>query len=67
MPAEPAAVNPPKHPLYALTTYELKDRRRELERAIKGIAADAPIQADVRRALDAVIAEQEDRARSARA
>ncbi len=66
MPAEPAAVNPPKHPLYALTTYELKDRRRELERAIKGIAADAPIQADVRRALDAVIAEQEDRARSAR-
>ncbi len=66
MPAEPAVVNPPKHPLYALTTYELKDRRRELERAIKGIAADAPIQADVRRALDAVIAEQEDRARSAR-
>ena len=67
MPPEPAAVKPPRHPLYALTTYELKDRRRELERAIKGIAADAPIQADVRRALDAVIAEQEDRARSARA
>jgi hypothetical protein len=67
MPAEPAAVGPPEHPLYALTTYELKDRRRELERAIKGIAVDAPIQADVRRALDAVIAEQEDRARSARA
>jgi hypothetical protein len=34
MPAEPAAVGPPKHPLYALTTYELKDRRREVERAI---------------------------------
>jgi hypothetical protein len=67
MPAEPAAVGPPKHPLYALTTSELKDRRRKLERAIKGIAADAPIQADMRRALDAVIAEQEDRARSARA
>jgi hypothetical protein len=67
MPAEPAAVKPPRHPLYALTTYELRDRRRELERAIKGLAADAPIQADVRRALDAVIAEQEDRARSARA
>ena len=67
MPAEPAAVGPPKHPLYALTTYELKDRRRELERAIKGIAADATIQADLRRALDAVIAEQEDRAGSARA
>lgn len=67
MPAEPATVEPPKHPLYALTTYELKDRRRELERAIKGIAADAPTQADLRRAIDAVIAEQEDRARSARA
>jgi hypothetical protein len=66
MPPEPAAVSPPRHPLYALTTYELRDRRRELERAIKGIAADATIQADLRRALDAVIAEQEDRARSAR-
>ena len=66
MPTQPVAVGPPKHPLYALTTYELKDRRRELERAIKGIAADATIQADLRRALDAVIAEQEDRARSAR-
>ncbi len=62
MPAEPVTVQPPKHPLHALTTYELKDRRRELERAIKGIAPGAPIQADLRRALDAVIAEQEDRA-----
>jgi len=61
MPAEPVTVQPPKHPLHALTTYELKDRRRELERAIKGIAPGAPIQADLRRALDAVIAEQEDR------
>jgi hypothetical protein len=67
MQTQPVAVGPPKHPLYALTTYELRDRRRELERAIKGIAADATIQADLRRALDAVIAEQEDRARSARA
>jgi hypothetical protein len=63
--ADPATVEPPKHPLYALTTYELKDRRRELERAIKGIAADAPVQADLRRALDAVTAEQEDRKRVA--
>jgi len=62
MPAEPVTVQPPKHPLHALTTYELTDRRRELERAIKGIAPGAPIQADPRRALDAVIAEQEDRA-----
>ena len=67
MPTEPVTVEPPKHPLPALTTYELRDRRRELERAIKGIAPDAPVQADLRRQLDAVLAEQEDRARIARA
>ena len=67
MPAEPAPVEPPKHPLHALATYELRDRRRELEHAIKGIAPDAPVQADLRRQLDAVIAEQEDRAKLARA
>ena len=65
MPTEPAIVKSPKHPLHAFTTYELKDRRRELERAINGISPDAPIQADLRRQLDAVIAEQEDRARPA--
>ena len=66
-PTDPVTVNQPKHPLHALTTYELRDRRRELERAIKGIAPDAPVQADLRRQLDAVLAEQEDRARLARA
>jgi hypothetical protein len=65
MPTERATVKPPKHPLHALTTYELKDRRRELERAIKVISPDVPIQGDLRRQLDAVIAEQEDRARLA--
>src|SRR5712691_6734739 len=65
MPTEPVTVEPLKHPLHALTMYELKDRRRELERAINGISPDAPVQADLRRQLDAVIAEQEDRARPA--
>ena len=65
MPTDPLAVEPPKHPLHALTTYELKDRRRELEHAIKGISPDAPVQAHLRRQLDAVLAEQEDRARLA--
>jgi len=51
----------PKHPLHALTTYELRDRRRELEHAIKGIPPDAPVQADLRRQLDDVLAEQESR------
>ena len=47
---------------FALTSYELRDYRRELERAIKGIFSDAPVQADLRAKLDAVLAEQEDRA-----
>jgi len=59
MPAEP------RHPLCPMTTYELRDYRRELERSIKGIAPDAPVQADLRRRLDEVVAEQADRARIA--
>ena len=65
MPAEPPAVDPPPHPLHALTTYEIRDYRRLLESAIKGIAADAPVQAVLRRKLDAVLAEQDERARIA--
>ena len=38
MPAEPAAVNPPEHPLYALTTSELRDYRARLE-ALSGPSA----------------------------
>jgi hypothetical protein len=67
MPARPVTAEPPEHPLSALTTYELKARRCELERAITGIAPDAPVQADLRRQLDAVLAEQDDRTRIARA
>ena len=58
-------ITQPRHPVAALTTYELRDYRRDFERAIQGIVADAPVQADLRRKLDAVIAEQEDRARLA--
>ena len=65
MPAEPANVDPPPHPLHALTTYEIRDYRRLLESAIRGIADDAPIQPALRRKLDAVLAEQEDRKRLA--
>ncbi len=67
MPAEPANVDPPPHPLHALTTYEIRDYRRLLEQAVKGIAADAPVQAVLRRKLDAVSAEQDERARIAHA
>jgi hypothetical protein len=64
-PTDPVTIEAPRHPLPALTTYELRDRRRQLEQAIRGISADAPVQADLRRALDAVLAEQQDRARLA--
>ena len=67
MTPEPEIVQPPKHPLHALTTYELRDRRRELERAVKGGAPDAPVRTMLREQLDAVIAEQEERARIAHA
>jgi hypothetical protein len=59
------AIEPPKHALHALTTNELKARRGELIRAIKGISADAPIQADLRRWLDEVLAEEKGHARPA--
>lgn len=60
---EPATAEQPKHPLSAMTSYELSQRRRELERAIKGIPADAPVQSDLRTWLDDVLAEQEERER----
>ncbi len=55
-----------QHPLHALTTFELRDYRRQLEIAIKGIAPDAAVQAVLRAKLDAVLAEQAERARIAR-
>jgi hypothetical protein len=61
--AEQLAVQAPKHPLHALTTYELRDYRRELEHAVERIAPGAPAAADLRRLLDDVLAEQEERQR----
>ncbi len=65
MPAEPLPIHQPKHPLHALTTYELRDYRRDLENTIKTITPDVAIRAELQRRLDAVIAEQESRARLA--
>jgi hypothetical protein len=44
---------------------ELRDYRRLLERAIEGLSPGAPVQAALRAKLDAVLAEQDDRARMA--
>ncbi len=62
-PAEPATVADPGHPVHALATFELRHYRRELEHAIQGISPDAPVQDDLRRKLDEVLAEQESRIR----
>jgi hypothetical protein len=64
------AVEEPKHPLGALTTYELRDYRRQLQRAIAFFAAQDPVPAardELQAKLDAVIAEQDFRSRSAEA
>jgi len=52
-----------KHPAYALTTYELKDLRSTLERAIRETPPDVPVAEYLRNDLAEVIAEQEQRAR----
>ena len=54
----------PPHPLHALTTYELKSYRSQLERAIGDRqVGNAPIAAELRTRLDEVLAEQEQRDR----
>lgn len=68
MPAEPPTVDQPKHPLDALTTYELRDYRRELEKAIAFYDRQYPIppaRDRLQARLDDVLAEQDDRARLA--
>ena len=53
----------PKHPVYALTTFELNERRSALERAIREIPLDVTVPEYLRSDLADVIAEQDERAR----
>jgi hypothetical protein len=67
-PGGPVTVTPPEHPVHALTTYELRDYRRQLENAIAffdGTDTVPPARDHLQATLDAVIAEQDDRARLA--
>jgi hypothetical protein len=63
VPAEAVTIARPRHPVPALTTFELRRYQRELEHAINGIAPDAPTWDDLRCELDGVLAEQESRTR----
>lgn len=68
--ADPVTVEQPKHALHALTTFELRDYRRQLERAIaffNGKDPVPPARAVLRARLDAVLTEQDERARLAHA
>ena len=63
-------VDQPKHRLPALTTYELRDYRRQLESAIALFDRQDPVppaRDRLQAKLDAVTVEQDDRARLARA
>jgi hypothetical protein len=66
--AQPPEVDTPKHPLHALTTYELTYYRRRLENALAFLDKQdsvPAIRADLQAALDKVIAEQDDRVKIA--
>jgi hypothetical protein len=68
MTAESATVEPPKHPLHAMTTFELRDYRRQLEGAITFFDKRDPVPSArdrLQARLDAVLAEQESRTRLA--
>jgi hypothetical protein len=61
MQPEPTTAVEPKYPVHQLTTSELNRYRRELEHAVTGISPDAPVQTELRRRLDVVLAEQSER------
>jgi hypothetical protein len=62
-PAPQPPVGEPKHPLGQLTTWELRDYRRDLEAALAALPADAPARSQLAARLAAVVAEQDDRAK----
>jgi hypothetical protein len=58
----PVRTDNPKHPVYALTTYELRRYRRAIEHSLNGIPADAPVRERLYARLAEVVAEEECRA-----
>jgi hypothetical protein len=66
--ADAETVAAPKHPLHALTTFELRDFRRQLESAIAFFEKQDPVppaRDRLQAKLDDVLAEQESRTRLA--
>ena len=55
----PMRPDTPRHPVHALTTYELRRYRRALEHSLKGIPAHAPVRERLYARLAEVVAEEE--------
>ncbi len=53
----------PAHPLHAMTTYELRDYRRDLEHRLTGMSRNLLPRDLLQRQLEAVLAEEDSRAR----
>jgi len=60
---EPVNVDQPAHPMHALTTYELRNYRRQLEHALRELPEHAEVRLLIRQRLDEVLKEQEERTR----
>jgi hypothetical protein len=62
--AGPRTLRVPSHPVPALTTYELRDYRRQLEHALADhVIGRAPIAGQLRETLAEVLAEEQSRVR----
>jgi hypothetical protein len=55
------AIEKPPHPMHALTTYELKNYRRELEHSLKTLPEHAQVRVLLQQRLTEVLAEQDSR------
>ena len=63
MTAEPAPLPQPGHPVPALTTFELRNYRRDLEHALTTMPEHAAVRGLLQDKLNEVLAEQESRAK----
>ena len=57
------SIQQPPHPTHALTTYELKNYRRELEHSLKTLPEHAQARVQLQQRLAEVLAEQDSRNR----
>jgi hypothetical protein len=65
VPAQPVSGQQPSHPVHTLTARELREYRRDLEQALAGLPAHAPVRDLLHRHLAEVRAEQDARAQPA--